>query len=111
MLLRDCFVAGRRTISVDALRLGACCWTLAAASAPAALTRVLIVWCHSTSKTQKIPNGVYTYETRGSTIQGGESLLFKRPAGSRIIVARGAGAKNAKVFSQKQVKTVMSDER
>jgi hypothetical protein len=46
---------------------------------------------------------VYTYETRGSTIQGGESLLFKRPAGSQKIVARGAGAKNAKVFSQKQV--------
>ena len=34
---------------------------------------------------------------------GGESLLFKRPAGSQKIVARGAGAKNAKVFSQKQV--------
>jgi hypothetical protein len=79
MLLRDCFVAGRRTISVDALRLGAWCWTLTAASAPAALTRVLIVWCHSTSKTQTIPNGVYTYENPGIDDSGRRVAALQTP--------------------------------
>src|SRR5205814_6731252 len=53
-ILRNCFVAGRWRTVVGAIDAGlrACRPALTAASAPAALTRCAIVWCHSTSKKQ-----------------------------------------------------------
>src|SRR5205823_1844169 len=73
------------------------------ASAPASLTRMRIVWCHSNSRTWVLHDLPIAWKPANL---GGETVLYERPAGSLFkIAARKCGGEYAEARDEMQAGT------